>query len=50
MYSCVSITRAGSIKRAGRGKFLVYYIRIASRVEKFAIYYIKIYEQAGKNI
>ena len=42
--------RAGSIKRAGRDKSFIYYIKIASRVEKFAIYYIKIYEQAGKNI
>ena len=49
-YSCIPITQAGSIKRAGRDKFFIYYIKIASKVEKFAIYYIKIYEQAGKNV
>ena len=42
--------QAGSIKRAGRDKFFIYYIKIVSRVEKFAICYIKIYEQAVKNI
>ena len=50
MYSCIAITRAGSIKRAGRDKFFIYYLKVASRVEKIAIYYIEIYEQAGKNV
>ena len=48
-YSCVSILQAGSIKRAGRDKPFIYYIKIASMVEKFAIHYLKIYEQGGSN-
>ena len=37
-YSCIPITQAGFIKRAGRDIFFIYYFKNASRVEKFAIY------------